>query len=372
MTRRAPPRPGWPALFAACLAVGLTCGLLKAAQEGAVLLARGEPPAWTARIVAQLPYWLLWGAMAPAIIALATDASRRALPARQVGLRLAGGLCAAVLVVPALTMVIYQVVPSRTSALRAAMPVLPAYGLTVLIGAINNALLFASIAGVSYAIAHAARLRDQELASAALGAQLTQARMDALRSQLNPHFLFNTMNSIAMMMRSGEAADAVRMLAGLSDLLRSVLDDSVPHDVPLRRELAFAAQYLAIEQVRFPDRLRVMVDVDPTVADALVPAFILQPLVENAVHHGIAPDRRGGLIEITGRRAGDALLLEVRNDGAPLPETVVPGVGLGNTLARLRHRHGTAAELTLTLTAEGRTSARILLPLEPQGAGAAA
>lgn len=173
--------------------------------------------------------------------------------------------------------------------------------------------------------------------AARLEAQLSRAQLDALKMQLNPHFLFNTLNSISSLMYTNvEAADA--MLARLSEFLRLTLDRPAEQEVELETELDFVRRYLEIERIRFEERLRVTIDVEEGCQRAVVPALVLQPLVENAIHHGVARRAEGGEISIHARREGETLRLRVHNDADP--ETMHERVGLANTRARIEALHG--------------------------------
>jgi hypothetical protein len=208
----------------------------------------------------------------------------------------------------------------------------------------TNLLAYGSVVGIIYATDFYRRYRERELVASQLRTQLAQAQLQALRMQLNPHFLFNAMNTIAMQVRRSANDDAVRMLAGLSDLLRYMLEDTRPTEVPLAEELVFIERYLAIEQVRFQDRLRIEMDIAPATTQALVPTLILQPLVENAIRHGISRRAQAGRLTIRSRRTDDELILEVEDDGPGLSSdsTPSPGTGLGlrNTRARLAQLYG--------------------------------
>jgi signal transduction histidine kinase len=183
------------------------------------------------------------------------------------------------------------------------------------------------------------RLRESAAQQARLEAQLVEAQLDALKMQLHPHFLFNTINAIGVLMRKGEAASSIKMLNGLADLLRRSLSRLRVELVPLREELEFIERYLDIETTRFPDRLRVALDIAPEVREARVPNLILQPLVENAIKHGIAPRVRGGAIEISARARGDRLVIEIRDDGVGLaPERAADGESHGVGLSHVRKR----------------------------------
>jgi LytS/YehU family sensor histidine kinase len=211
-------------------------------------------------------------------------------------------------------------------------------------------------------------LRDTHAAQreAELETQLVQAQLDALRAQLNPHFLFNALNSVAMLVRANARADAVRVLGGLGELLRHVLYGPGAHEVPLRDELAFVERYLAIERVRFGDRLQVATDVEPAALDAAVPNLLLQPLVENAIKHGVARRSEGGRVSLTARVDGGVLRIAVCDEGAAVaPDWTAPegrGVGLANTRARLERLYGRGAELSVGADAHGGVRAVVALP----------
>ena len=187
------------------------------------------------------------------------------------------------------------------------------------------------------------KLREREVAAAQLETKLSQAQLQALKMQLHPHFLFNTLHAVSMLNFTDVDA-ANRMLVQLSDLLRTTLDNSGAQEVRLRQELDFLRRYLEIEQTRFHDRLRVNIDADPKLLDAQVPNLILQPLVENAIRHGIGKLARAGRVEIRAFRQENDLVLEVQDDGAGLPHSWDSerdaGIGLSNTKARLRQLYG--------------------------------
>jgi two-component system LytT family sensor kinase len=181
--------------------------------------------------------------------------------------------------------------------------------------------------------------------AARLKASLSEARLAALKTQLNPHFLFNTLNSISSLMYTDtDAAD--RMMTRLSDLLRSTIHNDGGQEVTLREELEFVERYLEIEKIRFEERLKVAFRVEPEAFDGLVPAFSLQPLVENALKHGIGRLESGGRVEIEGRRSNGHLLVRISDDGPGSSEDPVrEGVGLTNTRSRLQELYGGAASL---------------------------
>lgn len=230
----------------------------------------------------------------------------------------------------------------------------------------TNLLGYGAIVGIVYATDFYRRYRERELLASQLTAQLAQARLSALRMQLNPHFLFNAMNTISMQVRKAANDDAVRMLAGLSDLLRYMLEDSRPAEVPLSEELVFVERYLAIEQVRFQDRLTIETDAGPGTAQALVPTLILQPLVENAIRHGISRRVQAGRVTVRARRTDDDLVIQVQDDGPGLASDMTPtpgtGLGLKNTRARLEQLYRENHSLELTEAPGGGTLVTLRLP----------
>jgi two-component system LytT family sensor kinase len=194
-----------------------------------------------------------------------------------------------------------------------------------------------------------------ELNAAELREQVTRARLGALKMQLQPHFLFNTLNAIMGMVRTGEVQQAERALSRFSDLLRAVLDDMDAQEVTLERELTYLRLYLSIEQMRFSDRLVVRIEADPGVLDAAVPHMALQPIAENAVRHGIGSRVAGGSIDVRAWRAGNRLHITVQDagEGARVASPAGCGLGLSNLRARLNQLHGSEAELRIECTATG-------------------
>lgn len=210
-----------------------------------------------------------------------------------------------------------------------------------------------------------------ELQASELKSRLVQAQLSALKGQLQPHFLFNTLNAIMVLVRQEKGRQAEEMLARLSDLLRSVLEDVETQEVPLRRELESLQLYLSIEEVRFQDRLRVEISAEPATLDAAVPHLGLQPIVENAVRHGIGRRSVAGRIEISAARllsedgSIGSLQIQVRDDGPGLPPEgldATRGIGLANTRARLQQLYGDAAQLTVENGAHGGAVATLILP----------
>lgn len=236
---------------------------------------------------------------------------------------------------------------------------------------IVDIIAYAGACGVIYGLDARRKLRAQEMTASRLEAQLARSQLEALRVQLHPHFLFNTLNAISMMARKGDTDSVVRMLAGLSDLLRLALASVGKAEVPLRLELDFIERYLALQQIRFSDRLQVKMHISPEALDARVPSLVLQPLAENAVRHGLSPRNEGGLLEIGAERNGADLVLSVRDTGVGLlPESERRGEGLGlqNVRARLAVLYPNAHRFTLENYPGGGTLALVCIPFHHDGA----
>jgi two-component system LytT family sensor kinase len=218
---------------------------------------------------------------------------------------------------------------------------------------------------ITQTIAYYGKYQERQLISSQLEAQLARAQLEVLKIQLEPHFLFNTLNSIAALARyDGEAAE--HMTLQLADLLRMSLDGAGVQEVPLRQELMFLQKYVDIQQTRFRDRLQVETEIDPCTLDTLVPNLILQPLVENAIRHGIGPRRAPGTIRISTWRDHDDVWMEIRDDGAGLTRGrgVLPpeGVGLRNTRGRLQQLYNRDHAMVLDDAPGGGCMVKIRVP----------
>ncbi len=246
-------------------------------------------------------------------------------------------------------------------------------------GVLSSIVLYATILAVSYVLDARARLARQQTETARLNELLTKAQLDALRHQIEPHFLFNTLNSIAGLVRENRNNDAVNMIAGLSDFLRRVLENSghsgSSQQVPLAEELEFAQRYLDIQKVRFPDRLSLRLDVPADLLNAQVPSLILQPMVENAIKHGIAKRAQGGEVRIAAARSNGRLTLSVYNDGpglTPPGASSAPGIGIANTRARLTSLYGSDFDLSLRNQPPAGVEASLSVPFSLAAAPASA
>ncbi len=338
------------------LEIGAACtalGLLTAGIDGTQALLRQEPVAWGAVLGPELLFWYAWGGSALGIFwlarrwALGTPGQGAALVVHAVasavvpmlafglyllayaGLRQAGGWWGPALAGPALL-----------ADLRGQLTGYYLRGPGVLLGVVT----YWGLVAVASARSYYGRLQAVELGRSRLETQLAQAQLQTLQAQLHPHFLFNTFNSISALLQTDPAA-ADHMLARLGDFLRLTLANSQVEFVPLAEELAFTQRYLAIEAIRFADRLRVEVEVEPAARDARVPALLLQPLVENAVKHGIARRIEPGCIALRAALRDGQLCLQLSNDTGPDAGPGPLGQGLGATRARLQQLYGTGQVL---------------------------
>src|SRR5579859_134954 len=217
-------------------------------------------------------------------------------------------------------------------------------------GLLSYLILYGVILLVGHLLDSREKLALQQAETARLNEQLSKAQLNALRRQIEPHFLFNTLNAIAGLVREKRNDAAVSMIAGLSDFLRRVVQDSDRQQVPLAEELEFTQKYLDIQKARFAERLTFIVDVPAELLPAQVPSLILQPMVENAVKHGIAQRVHGGAICITASRNNGTLTLRVYNDGPSLPsgwEKSQSGIGISNVRTRLQSLYGDGFELSM-------------------------
>ena len=218
--------------------------------------------------------------------------------------------------------------------------------------------------GMAHAFVFYERARDRERHAVMLEAGLTKARLQTLQMQIQPHFLFNTLNSIASLIHENPRA-ADEMIGSMSDFLRLTLGTSDRPEISLSEELVYLDHYLAIEKIRFGERLTVEKQIEPAALDSLVPVLILQPLLENAVKHGVEKQLAPVLVRITARRAGNFLRLQVSDNGHGLKDAkdkLVEGVGLSNTRSRLQEIVGKASSLDFILPPQGGLVAQIQIP----------
>ncbi len=226
-----------------------------------------------------------------------------------------------------------------------------------------SSLVYLQINGIIYGIRYYNKFREGELRSSKLEARLAQTRLKVLQMQLHPHFLFNTHNAIAELIHK-DPATAEKMVENLSDLLRMSLNKLNVEEVSFQQELEFLNKYLEIEQTRFHDRLRIEKDIAPDTLDATVPNMILQPLIENAVKHGIAPLIEGGTIHIRSVKENGNLRVEICDDGIGASGEIIEGIGISNTRSRLKQLYNNAHEFLIESNKEKGMSVNLIVPFK--------
>ena len=349
-------------LILAAAGVTLLLGLLTAGQGYFMRLAEGEPASVMQVLVAALPGWLFWAVAFPLALWLARRFPldrrnwRRALP-----VHLVAGLA---LVLPHVLLTVYTgrlgFPPAPDSRYTFRMLVMLSLPSRVQF----DLIIYFGIVGLVHAVDYSRRLRVREIESSRLTAQLAQSQLQALKMQLHPHFLFNTLHAIGVLIREDPSA-AGRMVTLLGDMLRHTLATADTQQVPLAQELEFLQLYLEIERMRFPDRLSVDFDVPAELLGTPVPHFILQPVVENAIRYGISPRSEPGRIEVRARHTDSRIEIEVWNDGAALAGAGAPireGVGLATTRARLEKLYGGTDRLSIRNAERGGVSVVLDVP----------
>ena len=360
-----PARRAWAAAFAAATVLGL----LFAAQEVGQRVVWAQPAAVLSSLARQLVPWYAWALLAPAVLALC---ERVPLRAGRLGRTLPVYAAAGVAAVALHGLLVVFPTAWLNGEWAAGVPAWTSYQLILLNRTVAAFVNFWFLVAVIHAVLYQRRLHDRELAAARLAGRLSEAELLTLKSQLQPHFLFNTLNAVAAHVRHDpEVAEA--MLARLSTLLRLVLESSGQQEVAFERELEAARSYLAIHEVRFGGRLAVGFDVDPGLEGVMVPAMVLQPIIENAVVHGVAAVPGPGRIDVGAKRRDGRLLLSVTNHsdapvGARRPGRG-SGLGLANTRARLEQLYGAAHRMELA-TGEHGAEMEVEIPLRPARPGA--
>jgi len=311
-------------------------GLLFGSQAVLYSLYSGTPRV-VLPLASALADWYMWALLTPAILALG----------RRYPLVRPGWWWRSLPVLFVASLVFTAVKIALRAGLGQLIPGLPTMPLRVVVLAQFHIQVatFWVILGIGAAFEYYAKFRERELRASQLESRLAQAQLDVLRMQLQPHFLFNTLHTISAFMQEGEIEAADRMITRLSDLLRLALDSAGRQEVPLRQEMDFLSRYLEIQQIRFQDQLRMRLEVPDELLDACVPSLMLQPLVENAIRHGVTPRAEGGEVTVTVAREDGRLRIVVRDDGPGLSVSGArsgngSGVGLANTRARLEQLYG--------------------------------
>jgi two-component system, LytTR family, sensor kinase len=342
-------------------------GVFEASQ--AVLIMRfGErrDAAWLPLFATELAIWLPWALATPWVIGLA----RRYPIVRDTTVR--------AVAVHLVTFAMISVVAEAWSALlqvlfnpwgnRQPPTFWDTWSISLLYQVVLFFIAYALILTITYLVDSRDRIARQMSETARLNEELSKAQLAALRRQMEPHFMFNTLNAIAGLVRDQRNDAAVSMIVGLSEFLRRASEDSHRLQVTLAEEVEYLQRYLDIQKVRLGERLQVSVDVPADLLEAQVPSLLLQPLVENAIKHGIAKRVAGGTVRVAGARKDGSLYLSVYNDGSNLPQDwQTPGgagVGLANLRTRLQILHGDAAELRMERAGADGVEVKVVLPLK--------
>ena len=322
----------------------------------------GHPIAVWRAFVGEAPQWYGWAILMPPIVALASRYPLlRPVRAAAIGVHAVASIVAGLALAMADALVNAWVRPSPASFVSDVRD-------WFIGGLPATTFVYFAIVVATYAWKNTAELRRREREALGLEAQLREAQLDALRMQLQPHFLFNSLNAIMALVRDHDTGRAIHALSLLSDVLRATVNAGDANETTLAAEVDFVTRYLGIEQVRFNERLRVRIDVADDLRDAKVPVFILQPFVENSLKHGVLQGRRANEITISSHADETMLTLEVRDDGRGLSgegtNGAGAGVGISNARRRLERMYGARAALDVTNAASSPgVVVRIRIPL---------
>lgn len=350
--------PVWRTTAVAWLALGL----FDATQTVASMRAVGMQHAWGTLFATTLSTWAAWAAATPLVLLLLR---RHPLaPWRAQAWVVHAGACLAVGAAWAAWGALLEYVFDPFADPGGPGPFMALLQQRFLNELIGNVVLYGAIVALYASLEARARLLQQQAASARLSELLAQAQLAALKRQLEPHFIFNALNAITALIREQRGAEAIEVTAALGDLLRRVTDAGRQQFVTLEEELDFLRKYLDIQQLRFGERLRYRIDIPAALMQQRVPDFIVQPLVENAIRHGIAKRARGGEVRVSAAHLDAGLMVSVINDGPPLPQQTREGVGLSNTRQRLQALYGHGHALRLENAPSG-VIATITLPWQP-------
>jgi signal transduction histidine kinase len=371
------------ARFLALMGLFTVLGLIDAGQFYIhVKVIRGNTIHWEEAIAVGLGDWYLWAALSPIIFRIS---QRFPIDAAHWPRRLLihlGFACLFMVIKIAMDLPIYIAVLGKDvmliplTAEQKQLPdleyLIPLFKSFVFNKFYMYLILYGVIVAVNHLVSYYQKYRERELQASRLETQLAQAQLEVLRMQLQPHFLFNTLNAIAALMHK-DVRQADRMIARLGELLRATLENSGTQECTLRKELSFLRPYLEIEQARIGPRLQVTIDAPAELLDARLPYLLVQPLVENSIRHGIAPRLGPGRLTIRARRDDSRLAIEVVDNGVGLRDSGSgrDGIGVSNTRARLRGLYGDAGALTVIPGPDGGVIATVLLPYREDDAPAA-
>jgi len=339
-------------------------GLFDATQTVVSMRAVGMHHAWVELFVFLTLSWMPWAIATPIVMQLGLRWPLR--PLRLTAWLRHGAAWLAFSVLAALWMALLEHVLNPWTPMAAPRPILRLFEDKAYDQLLASLLIYYCILASGYVLDSRQRLARERVASAELAEQLAKAQLDALRHQVEPHFLFNALNAVSGLVREGQHDRAVETIARMSEFLRRTLQESDAQEVSLDEELQLARLYLDIQKLRFGERMRVAIDVPPGLLRAIVPRLILQPIIENAIKHGLARRAQAGSIDIVARHAGGQVVLTVYNDGPPaLPSRASEStsIGLRNVRGRLAGLHGDAATLTLANVEQRGVLVTVCVPL---------
>jgi two-component system, LytTR family, sensor kinase len=351
----------WP--WIAAIWTGI--GLIDATQTVFPMRAQGMHHAWVSLFITLMLIWLPWALATPLVIRL----GRRFPPTRTgslAGWAIHLAAAAAICLVTAAWSAALEMLLNPWADPQGPGPFIALWLPKFYYGVLTSLVLYAFILTIDFALESGQRFARQQTEAARFSEQLSKAQLEALRRQIEPHFMSNSLNAIAGLVRDQRNDAAVDMIVALSEFLRCAAQDSNRPQVPLAREVEHLRQYLEIQKARFAERLQVTLDIPPELLAAPVPSLILQPLVENAIKHGISKRAQGGSIQVAAARANGMLNLSVGNDGPCLPadfEATRNGIGIANLRTRLQILYGTGFGLSLRNQDAGGVQVSISLPL---------
>jgi two-component system LytT family sensor kinase len=346
-------------------AIWFGVGLIDASQTVFPMSAQGMHHAWVRLFVTLVVSWLPWALASPLVVRL----GRRHPPSRAPTLQVVSahlGALTAIGLISAAWSASLEILLNPWAQPQSPGPFTDLWIAKFFYGFLTSLIVYSFILAITFVMDSRERIAHQLTETARLNEQLSTARLTALRQQLDPHFMFNTLNTISGLVRDNRNDAAVNMIVGLSDFLRRTAQDSNRPRVALEEEVEYLKRFLDIQKIRFAERLQVSLDISADLLQEPVPNLLLQPLVENAIKHGIAKRVEGGTIRVVGSRLNDRLSLSVYNDGPCLPadwERTRAGIGLANLRTRLQILYGSDFELSLRNPDRGGVEILVSIPL---------
>jgi two-component system, LytTR family, sensor kinase len=346
-------------------AIWFAGGLFDASQTLLIMRAEGTHHAWLPPFVTELTAWLPWALATPLI----TGLTRRHPVSRDTAVSTVALHLAALVTISLVAAAWYALLEMMLNPWahpQGPDPFMALWRTALLSQSLTYLIVYTLILTITYVVDSRASMARQQTETARLNEELSRAQLAALRQQMEPHFMFNTLNSITGLVRDHRNAAAVSMIVGLSEFLRRALADSHRSQVTLAEEVEYLQRYLDIQKVRFAERLQVSVDIPGELLQVQVPNLLLQPLVENAIKHGIAKRVAGGAIRVAAARRNGKLCLSVYNDGPGSPvdwQATHTGTGIANLRTRLQILHGSEFELQLRHTDTDGVEVSVTLPL---------